>query len=235
MSRVVAIHQPNFFPWLPYFHKMVRADVFVLLDNVQFPKKGGTWINRVQVNCGGTPSYLTMPVVRAYHGLREIREMQIDESAPWRIKLLKTLQQVYRSAPGFDAVMPFVEERVQARADHVAAFNVATLRGLAERLGLGPEKILLASDFPTSLVSTERLVHLIKAVGGDTYFSGHGAVDYQEEEVYRHAGIRLVYQDFPHPVYPQVHRGEFLAGLSILDALFNLGWERTAALFTASG
>ena len=36
--RVAAIHQPNFLPWLGFFHKMAVADVFILLDSVPFTK-----------------------------------------------------------------------------------------------------------------------------------------------------------------------------------------------------
>jgi len=68
-GRVVAIHQPNFLPWLGYFDKLARADTFVLLDSVQFPKRNGTWMNRVKLLVGGEPGWITVPIVRAYHGL----------------------------------------------------------------------------------------------------------------------------------------------------------------------
>ena len=49
MDKIVAIHQPNFFPWLGYFDKINKSDIFIFLDDVQFPKKGGNWTNRVQL------------------------------------------------------------------------------------------------------------------------------------------------------------------------------------------
>lgn len=39
---ILAAHQLNFCPWLPYFHKMQKADVFVLMSNCQFEKNGYT-------------------------------------------------------------------------------------------------------------------------------------------------------------------------------------------------
>ena len=88
MTGLVAIHQPNFLPWLGYFDKLARADVFVLLDDAQFPKKGGTWVNRARLLVSGRPDWVTVPVDRSYHGTRTIIEMQIDDARPWRRKLI---------------------------------------------------------------------------------------------------------------------------------------------------
>ena len=89
VATLVAIHQPNFLPWLGYFDKIARADVFVMLDSVQFAKTGGTWSNRVQMLVGGQATWLTMPIVRSYHGVRTYRQMEIDEEQSWRKKLLE--------------------------------------------------------------------------------------------------------------------------------------------------
>lgn len=59
MKRI-AIHQPNFIPWFPFFYKMAMADIFVLLRFVQFEKNGfqnrymgakGRWVTK-PVNSG---------------------------------------------------------------------------------------------------------------------------------------------------------------------------------------
>ena len=34
----LAIHQPNFMPWMPYFEKVRQADIFVVLNHCQFRK-----------------------------------------------------------------------------------------------------------------------------------------------------------------------------------------------------
>src|SRR5205085_9519011 len=93
--RLVAIHQPTFLPWLGWWDKLLRADIFVLLDDVQYPKKGGTWMNRVRMLVNGEPTWVTMPIDRTYHGVRTVREISLDQTKPWRKKILGTLAASY--------------------------------------------------------------------------------------------------------------------------------------------
>jgi WbqC-like protein family len=227
-ERLVAIHQPNFFPWLGYFHKLSRADVFVVLDDVQFPKKGGTWVNRVRLLVNEKPSWVTAPVVRSYHGVREIREMRIDEQTPWRRKLLSTLQASYGRAPHNDEVMPLLTELIANPTDKLAEYNRASIVALARVLGLETQMVL-SSSLGTTGRATRRLIQLVKAVGGTGYLSGGGAAGYQEDEWFAGAGLTLVTQEFEPPSYPQL-ADDPVAGLSVIDALFNCGFEGTRRL-----
>ena len=77
VRKVVAIHQPNFFPWLGFFDKIARSDVFILMDNVQFPKNRGTWSNRVQLATDRQAAWVTIPVGRSFRERRIIMDMQI--------------------------------------------------------------------------------------------------------------------------------------------------------------
>lgn len=56
---IVAIHQPNYLPWLGYFQKIAQSDIFVFLDDVQFTKGGYT--NRVHIAESLTPGWLPIP------------------------------------------------------------------------------------------------------------------------------------------------------------------------------
>ena len=98
---IVAIHQPNFFPWLGYFDKLARADVFIALDHVQFPKTQGNWGNRVQLLVGGKAKWTTVPIRRDYHGVRRFDEMLIADEEPWRKGMLQTLRTNYGKAAAF--------------------------------------------------------------------------------------------------------------------------------------
>jgi WbqC-like protein family len=228
-ERIVAIHQPNFLPWLGYFDKLARCDVFVLLDSVQFPKKSGTWMNRVKLLVGGEPAWITVPVVRAYNGLRRIDQMEIDESRPWRRKLLHTIEQNYRRAPHFEETMPLVTDIVLHDAALLADYNEEGVRRLAATVGLDPGKLTRASTLDVSGAATDLLIDITHKMGGKSYLAGGGAAGYQEDEKFAAAGLRLRNQAFEHPTYLQL-APEPHPGLSIVDALMHCGADGTARL-----
>ena len=226
----VAIHQPNFFPWLGYFNKIARADVFIILDNVQFPKTGGTWINRVQISVNGAPAWVTVPINRAYHGTRLICDMKINNSIPWRMKFLKTIQSTYGRAPYFSALYPLIANLVDQQTDSIAEFNIAVIKKLLDKLGLETAKLLLGSKMTVEGSATQLLINMTRMAGGTTYLAGGGAGGYQDDAMFSHEGIQLVYQNYQHPRYPQFNVQDFSPGLSIIDALMNCGISGTSRL-----
>ena len=75
-------------------------------------------------------------------------------------------------------------------------------------------------------------MEICKALGADTYFSGCGAsLEYLNREKFNENNVKIIFQDFTHPVYPQIHTTEFVPGISILDMLFNCGIEETKRIF----
>ncbi len=77
---VVAIHQPNFLPWLGYFDKVAKSDVFVFLDSVQAPKTGGSWLNRVRLAMNGEARWVTAPIDRTFHGVKRVHELEFGST-----------------------------------------------------------------------------------------------------------------------------------------------------------
>jgi hypothetical protein len=230
---LVAIHQPNFLPWLGYFDKLARADVFVVLDDVQFPKRGGTWVNRVRMLVSGQPAWVTVPVDRSYRGTRTIHEMAIDGSSRWREKLTRTVAQSYRRAPYFEETMPLVERVIGMPTERLAEFNETGIRLVCEALGIDTGKLRRSSELGVTSTATERLIELTRAVGGDAYLAGGGAGGYQDDELFPRSGVELVEQRFEHPDYPQLS-DEPVEGLSVVDALMSCGREGTPRLLGLS-
>jgi hypothetical protein len=225
MTKTVAIHQPNFFPWLGYFDKIARADIFIFFDDVQFPKTGGVWTNRVKLLISGEARWMTGAIDRNYNGTRAIREMCFLTDNPWREKILKSIMTNYQRHPFFNETMTIIKPLLLNPEPNIAEYNIKAVTRIVRELGLDPAKLRRSSDFPAEGHSNELLCSLTRLAGGETYMCGGGADGYQDDELFEQRGVKLQYQNFSHPVYPQRGQQEFVAGLSVIDALMNLGWK----------
>ena len=231
MAKVVAIHQPNFLPWLGWFDKLARADVFVLLDHVQFPRSGhGEWMNRVRFLFHGSPAWATVPIQR--RGVRQIREVAIDDEQPWRAKLLKTFEASYAKAPAFEEARAVVDDVFAHETDNLVDLNEHGIGLIAALLGLDTTHVIRSSSLDVRGSGSDLLAEITRAVGGDVYLSGGGADEYQREESYAARGVELRFQAFDHPSYPQLGAG-FAPGLSTVDAIANCGADGVRRLLFA--
>ena len=226
---IVAIHQPNFFPWLGYFDKMAKSDVFVFLDSVQAPKGGGSWLNRVKIAINGKAHWVTAPIDRDYRGVRRVDEITFATTS-WRDQVLKTMMSAYGRAPGYGETMPLLAPLVRNPASNVATFNYAAVRALAAALRLDSRTFVRSSELELAGHSNDLLVAITRAVGGNTYLCGGGAQEYFDETPFHQAGLAVQYQNFTHPRYPQGLIGDMIAGLSVVDALMNCGADGVARL-----
>jgi hypothetical protein len=219
---IVSVHQPNFAPWLGFFDKMVHSDVMVLLDSVQFIKRG--YQNRTQIKGVDGPQWLTIPVISKgrYHQLT--RDVEIDESRGWRSVHVRTLRSVLGKAAHRDDVLDFLDPiYAKEELDNLTDFNTTLIRGVVDRLAI-PTRLVMASELDCSGSSSRLMLNLTKAAGGDTYLSGPTGRNYLEPETFAEAGVELRYHAFTPFGYPQQF-GAFAPGLSCLDYLANVGFR----------
>lgn len=216
---IVAIHQPNYLPWLGFFAKAMDCDVLVIHDNIQFEKGGYT--NRVRVKSSQGIQWLTQPVLMHGRAYQQIREVLLAE-ADWPRKHLKFMQSSYGRAAYFRPYFGQLTQLLGTPGCDLSACNERLIRWACTALQLGVV-LIRASDLATNENDpTQRLIALVRAVGGDTYLSGSGGFAYQNVEAFERAGLRVVRSRSCFPEYQQLW-GEFCPGLSIVDLLFNCG------------
>ncbi|MBI1318899.1 MAG: hypothetical protein GC168_08110 [Candidatus Hydrogenedens sp.] len=215
---LAGIHQLHYLPWLRYFEKIARADVFIVLDDIQFTKND--WQNRNRIKAKGGPVVLTLPIQQKYQ--QRLDQCHLDNRLPWRRKHWESLRQAYGKTPYFDRYAPALEGFYAREWDHMNALNRAMLDYFLQALGITTE-IVYASELKVPGSATERLIGLMKAVGADEYYSGAYALEvYLDADALELAGIGLQLQEWTAPVYPQLH-GDFVKDLAIVDLLFNCG------------
>ncbi|MCX7982783.1 MAG: WbqC family protein [Syntrophales bacterium] len=218
---ICGIHQPQYLPWLGYFDKIDRSDVFVLLDTVQYKKN--EWQNRNRIKTATGPQWLTVPVL--YRFGQKIMEVEINNKERWQHKHWQALVTNYARAPYWDFLTPFLENMLKQRWDKIGALNIEIVKGLCEILGI-KTPLYVASElgsFPDT--PDERLIAITRQVGADTYLAGSGGHNYMDLQAYESAGVKVIFQEFRHPVYRQLFSREFISHLSVIDLIYNHGPE----------
>ncbi|MER1967976.1 WbqC family protein [Castellaniella sp. GW247-6E4] len=233
MTIVVAIHQPNFFPWLGYFDKIVRSHKFIFLDDVQFPKKGGSWSNRVKIYVSGEARWVTASIRRPPHGVALINQIEFSDDRHWRSKFLKTLESNYSHAAFYEETMSLLKPLIMANEGMLARYNMDAIRAIAEHIGIRHAHCVPSSSLGVSGTATDLLINLTKCVDGTLYLCGGGAEGYQQDSAFAAAGLDLRYQRFEHPIYSQGDKLSFTQGLSVVDPLMHIGRNGVKKLLEA--
>jgi hypothetical protein len=215
---IVAVHQPQYLPWLGYFDKIDKADIFVLLDTVQFKKN--EWQNRNRIKTAQGWQWLTVPVTYKYPQL--INEVMINNRVNWQHKHRQALLSNYKKAPYYDDIEDKLRDILSSSWKYISELNIEALKRLVAVLGIDTE-IYVASElgaFPED--PDERLVAITKHFDAGMYLAGIGGKGYMNLDTYKKSGVEVIFQDFKHPVYGQLF-GEFEPFMSIVDLIFNHG------------
>jgi WbqC-like protein family len=225
---ILSVHQPNFIPWIGYFHKIAHSDIFILLDQVQYPR-GKSVANRNKIKTINGVVELVVPISKpkGYDGKINYNELSIADPN-WHVKILKTIYYSYAKTPYFKEVYLWIEHLFQMT--NFCEMNIRFIEELIQKLGL-KTIIKRQSEFhlDPQLKNNDLILSLCKLNHATVYLSGIGAKAYNDPELYNANLIELSYTDFTHPNYPQQF-GDFESHLSILDALFHLGFAETSKL-----
>jgi hypothetical protein len=230
MTRVV-ISQSMYFPWVGMLEQVRLADVFVHLDDVQFSK--GSFVNRVQVRVGGESRWMTVPLRELHLGQR-IDEVGIKPPAEWRDRHLQLLRESFAGAPFAGEALAVAEAVLRRAGDRVGPLARDSLMELVRYFGLdeGTRFVDATELGPAARDGSERVLGIVKALGGSTYVTGHGAARYLRHEEFERAGVRVEYMDYRCVPYPQPGPG-FSPYVTGLDLLARCG--RAGIHYIASG
>lgn len=219
------ISQPRFYPGLHYLHRMMVADVFVILDTVQFNPRHEE--NRAKVKGTKGPQWLTVPV-RQVRRDQPIEEIRIDDGQSWQRRMFDTLTSLYGPAPGFKAHAPEIASILETPHVTLTELDRASWEPAIRLLGITC-RFVRASELPLAGKGSELLLQICKHLGSTVYISGAFARDYLDLAAFAAADIEVGFHEYTYPTYPQRH-GDFAPFLSYLDMLFNVGLDRETVL-----
>lgn len=228
-QTTLVVLQPGYLPWLGFFDQMQRCDIFVLYDDVAFDKHG--WRNRNRIKSPNGPLWLTVPVHVDFLG-QKIMDVQIDNSKPWAKKQLSSIKQLYAAAPYLKSYYQDLSNILEQGWDNIVDLDIALVNQFCAWLGI-ERRIVRSSELEIGGERSERLANLCSHFGANHYLSGTAAKSYLNLDLFRDRDIEVSWQEYEHPVYPQLH-GEFVPYLSIVDLLLNCGDQSAEIIANAA-
>ena len=219
---IIAIHQPNYLPYLGFFDKMAKSDIFVIYDDAQFNKSDFQHRNRIRIYHGW--KWLTVPVEKKRIPINEVKirnEVKTWKGVKWSDAHFRDIHDNYKDTPYYSVYADELMRIYKRNYEKLVDLNMELIRFLMKAFDIDV-KIVFSSDLGFTSKSTQKLVEIVEALGGDVYLSGPKGKDYLDVSLFGRKGIKVVYQDFKHPVYKQQYEG-FVPNMAAIDALFNIG------------
>ena len=218
----LAIHQPEFMPWLGFFNKMTLADEYVVLDHVQFKKRYFENRNRI-LSPQGQELYAGVPVISKGRFEQAIREVEIDNSQTWKPKLLGRIRNCYARSPHFDRYYPELRRLIEdIQYTRLIDLNLALIDFFRTHFEITCPLIHSSSLEVAAYTGSDLILRICRLRGADVYLCGASGRDYLRLEDFRKSNIEIVWLDYQCPRYKQLSP-RFVPNMSALDLLFNHG------------
>lgn len=232
----VAIHQPNYFPWLGYFLKISICHKFIFLDDVQFSRDGFTKRTLIRKNIFSNEcKYLSVPVQKMPL-TSSVNQILISTKKLWINDHINSIVETYRKSRYFDHYMPFTSDLL-LRGFHMhqdlASFNVFLISEICALLGLRLESVRASELRDTARPKFGGIIELLEISGANEYLSGKGASAYNDMEYFTGNQCDCRYVDLMSFLAKRnlTVCCDFLPTLSIIDALMNIGVDGINEIF----
>lgn len=224
-QKVISIRQPVYLPALVYFDLLLQSDIHVIYDNVQYERRH--YGNRNRIRNSSHPQgwqWLSIPIIQKGKVNQLYSETQIDNKIPWAKQHWKAIISNYSKTPYFKKYSAFFEDIYKKEWNRLVDLNFAITKFILNELEINT-KIVLASQLKTKRNfknKNDRLIEIVRELKGTTYLTVMGTKDYIDSKKFRQQNTNLVWHNFSHPKYKQLH-GQFVPWMSSIDLLFNHG------------
>lgn len=214
----LAITQPYLFPYIGYWQLIAAADRFVLLDDVNYIKKG--FINRNRILYGNSDHQFTISLDHPSQN-NLIMDSKLSADPESRMNFLRLVQDAYRHAPYYDAVYPLIERVMTNNELDLTEFIFYSIRETAAYLGVKTEftKSSLVEKDP-ALRAQDRIIAICKKLDADTYINPAGGRELYDQETFAANGLQLYFIDMKQDMVRYKQFAEpFIENLSIIDVM----------------
>ena len=223
-SPVLVAHQPEYFPWLGFIAKAQLADVYYIVDTVQYVKEH--WHSRNKIRKKDGWLWINTPVLQSKSKILMWPEAKIDNTKPWKRKQLSSIQMCYSRTKYYKEIYAELEEIYSKDYEYLIDFNEQIIKYAFKKFNINipvyKTSELIKEGHDISGIKTDLILNMCKAANAKTFIFGQDGKTYIEEDKFKQSGVEYKFQNFKHPVYKQRHP-EFESHMSFIDLLFNYG------------
>ena len=217
---IVSTYRPYFAPFSGFFEKIMRSDIMVILDSVQFPL-GRSWLTRNRFKNDKGTYWIRIPVWKTGKGIQKINEVKICYERGWTEKALKGLGVAYKNAPYFLEYMDFWKQILKQEIERLVDINLTIIRYVMDYFYMDT-KLILLSELGIEEKEPMLTLRICKRLKASQFLAQKSAKKYLDINLLQREGIEPLFFTPVVPVYPQLW-GEFIPNLSIFDIMFNCG------------
>lgn len=223
----VCIRQPGYLPNIGFFQKLMACDTFVYLDDTGYASE--KWDNRNKIRSDTESMWLTVPILRKTKN--NLNEIFIANNGSWKKKHLRSIKYHYSKASHFNTYWPKLENILNKKWEKLIELNLELINWIKLELNIETTTIL-SSDLEIQEIGNAKLVQICKKLNATTYISGRMGKNYLDESLFTNQDIKVIYENFPHPKYSQIHGG-FYSNMSVIDLLFNEGEKSKEIIYNS--
>ncbi len=223
-SPVLVAHQPEYFPWLGFIAKAQLADVYYIVDTVQYVKEH--WHSRNKIRKKDGWLWINTPVLQSKSKILMWPEAKIDNTKPWKRKQLSSIQMCYSRSKYYKEIYAELEEIYSKDYEYLIDFNEQIIKYAFKKFNINipvyKTSELIKEGHDISGIKTDLILNMCKAANAKTFIFGQDGKTYIEEDKFKQSGVEYKFQNFKHPEYKQRYP-EFESHMSFIDLLFNHG------------
>lgn len=225
----IGVMQPYFLPYIGYFQLIDAVDKFIILDDVNYIKKG--YINRNVMLLNGMEHKFTLPLEKASQN-KLISEIDVTKNPKELSKQLRMFEMAYAKAPYFKTVYPLLEKIYSFKELNLSKFIVYSIKVICRYLEISTDIVESSGEFEKKeLHGEERIVDLVKINQGTTYINAIGGKRLYNPISFEQNEIELYFIEQGSWSYKQFSN-EFIPFLSIVDVLMFNSKHETQHLIT---
>ena len=184
--KVLGVLQPSYFPWKPFFERIIASDTFVLLDDVKFNKS--TVHHRAYLKQEERKVILTIPTKNLEN--ENINNVEVVKNLSWQKKHTATMHHIFSKTRNWKKFSPRIIHEIEKNHLKLTEYTISMIKLITDIYGIETQ-IYKSSDLKIQSKSNQKIIEMCQYFGADTYLFKEGSEKYHPFSDFHSQGINL--------------------------------------------